>query len=350
MLSFCDKIKESTSFLCQYQNFKDKYFISGNAIIVSFPQSEKQNGAIIMKCAIIDVGSNSIRLAIYQVKEEKFRILFTQKVTAGLAGYVEKKRLSERGIQRACEVLLEYLDILHNFHIEDYYIVATASLRNIENTREAAEEILRVTGCHVDVISGEEEACLAYIGALHNVHVESGVLVDIGGSSTELVQFRDRRILRAVSVPIGSLSLFSRFVEKILPKKKEYQAIMEEIHRLLEQAELNDYECDIVCGVGGTVRNALKLNNYLFNESAANNTVSAEHLEYISKLLANRDTTARNLILKVCPERIHTIIPGLCVLNDIMDRFGAQKLVVSHYGVREGYLYDKVLKQSEGEN
>lgn len=303
-----------------------------------------------MKCAIIDVGSNTIRLSVYQIKDGKFRILFSQKSMAGLAGYVERGRLSERGMEKAGEVLTEFTEILRNFSIEEVHIFATASLRNVENTQEAVEYIDKTVGCKVEVISGEEEAYLDYVGALHSVEVINGVLVDIGGGSTEVVRFQGQDILKAVCAPVGSLSLFSRYVEKILPKKKEYQSIVTEVHNALDAAGVigDENGCEVICGVGGTIRAALKLNNYLFNESRSNHTISAEHLEYIVKLLADKDMTARNLILKVCPERVHTIVPGLCILVDIIQRYQTKKIVVSSYGVREGYLCDRVINRAEG--
>lgn len=302
-----------------------------------------KTGVIRMMCGVIDLGSNTIRLTVYRIKDHSFKILFTQKTMAGLVGYVQDGYLKQGGIDKACEVLSNYKSIFENFEINDLNVFATASLRNIKNTDEAVSKILERTGLKVEVISGEEEAILDFEGATQNIDMNNGLLVDIGGGSTELVTYNNSNIVMPVSIPVGSLSLYTKYVEKILPKKRECKKMRKIVEKELEKS-IEQKKYPIICGVGGTVRAVLKLNNFMFSMAATNNEVTVEHLRYILETLNEKNSSSLNLILKICPDRIHTIIPGLCLLRTIASRYESETIMVSSYGVREGYLYDRVIK------
>ena len=144
-----------------------------------------------MKQAIIDIGSNSIRLTLYETEGEHFKTLFREKIMAGLAGYVENRTLSAAGIECACSALLNFQSILQTLKIDHICVFATASLRNISNTGQARSIIRSATGYDVEILSGEEEALLGYTGAMQELHLASGAFFDIGGASTEIVTFHD---------------------------------------------------------------------------------------------------------------------------------------------------------------
>ena len=87
-----------------------------------------------MNSALIDIGSNSMRLSVYELSNGSFRTLFREKIMAGLAGFVVKKKLTPEGIDRACDGLLRFRETLKLLEIDDVSVFATASLRNISNT------------------------------------------------------------------------------------------------------------------------------------------------------------------------------------------------------------------------
>ena len=95
---------------------------------------------------IVDVGSNTIRMNVYDIRDDKLRLLFTKKATAGLASYVKDKRMSAAGIDRVVEVLEDFKETLSNLNIPEMHVFATASLRNVENSHDAVAEILRTNG------------------------------------------------------------------------------------------------------------------------------------------------------------------------------------------------------------
>ncbi|MFZ7120094.1 MAG: phosphatase [Eubacteriaceae bacterium] len=295
--------------------------------------------------ALIDMGSNTIRLNIYKCKGSDVNLLFTTKDSAGLVGYVKDGVLSQKGINKACNVLNKFNELIKNFEIDQLKIFATASLRNINNTEDVLKFIEKKTGLRVDVISGEDEAVFDFIGATKVVNVKDGVLIDIGGGSTELVAFEDGKIIHALSIPIGSLKLYKRYVSHLFPKKKEMKKIKKMVYYELDKIKKMDIKpYKIICGVGGSVRAARKLNNAIFELPDIDAPIKVKNLNKILNLLSRNYKESLDIILQVVPDRIHTIIPGLIILNVISEFFKSESIIVSNSGVREGYLYGKVLK------
>ena len=112
-----------------------------------------------MQYGVIDIGSNSIRLSIYECKGSEIPQLINKREMAGLAGYVKKDgMLAEAGIRKACAILSGYKEVFSGFGIEEYGVFATASLRGAGNRDKALEAIRRETGLSPEVLTGEEEA------------------------------------------------------------------------------------------------------------------------------------------------------------------------------------------------
>jgi len=297
-----------------------------------------------MMCAIIDIGSNSIRLSVYRTQGQTYKRLFSNKSMAGLAGYVLHGALTASGIACACQVLKEYKAILGNFEIDRTAVFATASLRNISNTEEAVHTIEESSGFHIEVLSGYDEALFGYYGAQADCDFDLGTLIDIGGGSTEVVYFADREVKLAQSMPIGSLDLYTKHVSKLLPGTKECNRIRNLIKTTLNNENIGIFpHCESIYGVGGTARATVKLANRLNSLDSANRSITISHLNELRKVLCGHDGEAQNLILKTCPERIHTIIPGLLILDCIAKKLEAQRLTVSCCGVREGYLCQRII-------
>ena len=297
-----------------------------------------------MKYAVVDVGSNTIRTSVYQVENKDFKLLFSEKETAGLASYIKNGSMSEEGIELACEVIDEFKNILLQFEIDSVAVFATAALRNIDNTEFAIKKIQEKTGMAVEVISGNEEAVFSCYGGLLGSDIENGLLFDIGGASTEIVNFEKNEITSAASLPIGSLSLYSNFVTKFLPNKSEQEKIGEFI-----KSKFKDYgfsklpQYDVICGVGGTARALLKMANKKFKMPLDNRVLSVEQIKEMKNIISKNDSQTRKIILKNCPDRIHTIIPGTMILCDIADKTKAKNVYISQYGVREGYLCKRMI-------
>lgn len=291
-----------------------------------------------MKCAIVDLGSNTIRLSLYNTLENgSFETLFSKKYMAGLAGYVSHGIMSNDGINQACAVLLDFKVLLQQLGVNEMHVFATASLRNIKNTEKALETIKRRTGLCVD-IAGSEEGILGYYGALYTTDLKNGIMFDIGGGSTEFVRVKNGKVKKSQSISIGSLNLFHNHVSGLWPDKKEQKAIAKRISKRLDAVDFPKKAPEKVCCVGGTCRAILNIVNYHFNKEENNRIITKEEFNKILKILLKRDAASRNYILKLCPDRVHTIIPGMLVVKEIIERLHCEKIWVSRYGVREGYL------------
>lgn len=299
-----------------------------------------------MITAIVDLGSNTVRLCVYDCSEDQVKLIFERKTMAGLVNFIEEKKMNEKGIHRACEILNEYKDILGNFQLQniDVHVFATASLRNIKNTEQVIGSIKEATGFEIDLISGKEEAMLDFAGATRLFHDENGVLVDIGGGSTEIVVFKNKQVLSANSMPVGSLNMYVKHVRKIIPKEKEREAIRKDVKENLKALEILAEEIPTICGVGGTIRAAGKLNNGVYGFPGSNTAVELKNVRKILNSISDSKKSTLKPVLQNVPDRIHTIIPGLIILETIAEYFDSRNIIVSRYGVREGYLHEKILK------
>ncbi len=296
--------------------------------------------------AIIDLGSNTIRLCVYEHQGDEVKSIFEKKEMAGLVNYVENEKLSNKGIDKACDILNRFLELLNNLSVaeENIHIFATASLRNIVNTKEVTDTIHNRTMHQVEVLSGEEEATLDFIGTTKCLDVEEGVIVDIGGGSTEIVLFEDNTIRYATSIPIGSLNMYVRNVKKIIPKKEEREMIRKTVTDHLSSLEIKKEAYPTICGVGGTFRGISKLNNSIYNLPGCHIEIEASHIKAILASIKNSHKDTLAPILRNIPDRIHTIVPGMIIADTITDFFSSGNIIVSKYGLREGYLYERIIK------
>ena len=299
-----------------------------------------------MKQAIIDIGSNSIRLTLYETEHQNFKILFREKIVAGLAGYVEDGKLSAEGIECACAGLLAFRSILQTLEIERVSVFATAALRNISNTEQAVSVLRAATGYSVEVISGEEEALFGYVGAMQELHLSGGAFLDIGGASTEIVTFENSSPVDFASYSVGSLSLYRHCVKKILPGEGSLKRLRQEIAQTIDIDGSTFTPRPLLVGVGGTARAALKLARHNYQISNDCRSITAEQLDGLCAFLCSGKKEASDLILRLAAERIHTLVPGVLILQHVFRLFQAEQLVVSKYGVREGYLCRRILQNN----
>lgn len=294
---------------------------------------------------IIDVGSNTVRLTIYKIENGKAILLLNKKKAVGLASYVQNNQMLPEGINRVVEVLSEFKILLENMSIENVHVFATAALRNVKNSKEAVKEASERSGMAIEVISGELEAELDFMGATHAVDMKNGLLVDIGGGSTELVVIQDGKMKANINFPMGSLNTYEQYVANLLPTRAERknikQAVLNEIKKFPALAT-GTYEN--ICGVGGSIRAANKLNQYLFQLPTDTMLIKAPNVKKIIKLLENDDAKTipigtLDILLKIIPERVRTILPGMIILHTIVKFYKAQLIKVSQAGVRDGYVY-----------
>ena len=298
--------------------------------------------------AIIDIGSNTVRMVIYNIKDGRAEQIMKKKHLVGLAAFLKDGVMTQAGIDRVCEVLKEYREFLTSFRISNVAAFTTAALRNAKNSREAVAEIVNRTGIDVKVISGIEEAEYDFIGATHNLTESDGLLVDIGGASTEIVCFKNREIVMKTSLLIGSLSLHSLFCKDILPTAEEIKEMRQEAREIIcTDEELKEIRQAHICGIGGTFKGGSALYNKTFDLEKGNTVIETDKLEDMIKNYSDNKNVAESALItlmQTCSDRLHTIIPGLIIADTLAKRFESRTITYSDSGVREGYIYKEILK------
>lgn len=297
---------------------------------------------------IIDIGSNTIRMAIYDIKGQQIDFLMKKKHMVGLAAYLENNVMSQAGIDKVCEVLFEFKAFLEIFHITNVDAFTTAALRNCKNSQEAVAEIIHRTGIHVEVISGDMEAQYDFVGAVHNIKEQDGVLADIGGASTELVAFQNGQIVDKISLPMGSLDFRTKYCSSVLPNEFEVRLMEEQAKKILAGAEaFTSIRCRMLLGIGGTFKGTCALYNGIYNYDKKNLLMEAGALEKMIQHFSQLEEIGYKdavLLMKQVPDRINTIVPGMVIAKVLTEHFQCQQITYSDSGVREGFIYTHLVK------
>ena len=299
-----------------------------------------------MNYAVIDLGSNSMRLSIYNCINDQATKIFSRKEIAGLISYVSNGSLSIEGIQKTCDVLDSFKETSAKYvEPSNIHLFATASLRNLKNKEKVIKSITEKTTLIPDILDGNEEAALGFAGVSKFVNCNNGIMIDIGGASTELVLFRDYKAVELISLPIGCLNLSLDYVGEIIPNAEEIKQIKEVIKKHFSQITWSkNVQCSRMVGVGGTLRAAFKLSRALFNLTPEKDIFDAGYIKEINRLIRNRKNNIYHTLYRHTPERLLTAPTGLIILQHAIKTFGCDTILVSKYGLREGYLFDRVLK------
>ncbi len=294
--------------------------------------------------AVIDIGSNTIRLVMYTIENGQPRSMLNKKYAVGLAGYVdESNRVRPEGVQVLLSVLSDIKSILDYIPHERIFPFGTATLRNSVNGPKIVELIRKTCGFDVSVLTGEEEAVFSYHGAMQSGIGNSGLLIDVGGGSTELAFFREKTVIQAASVPLGSLNLYKRYVDGLLPTPKEAKKIKKAVKKSLESIKLlsDDLITQPIYCVGGTARAAALLMRQKYSFGVGNE-YTVLHLKDFLSIIDGDTKELMHDILRVAADRIHTIIPGLLIFQAVAKYYGSSSFITSQYGVREGYLMHRL--------
>lgn len=297
-----------------------------------------------MKYAIVDIGSNTIRMIVYQVENGKIQKVLSEKQTAGLVGYInENIELAQEGIDTLIETLQQFLHTAESVGVDEFHAFATASLRSVENQQQVLEAVQEQVGIVIRILSGEEEAALDFTALRDEIGSESGLMIDLGGGSVELVQFINGVREMSSTISFGSLSLYKNFVEDILPTDRELKEIKKHVKERIGEAPWLQGCAKHAYLLGGTGRAMAKLYMKVFGVpgDVHGYTMDAHKIKKLRKALRSDSM----LLIRNCPERIHTILPGITALRAIIKAAGCEEITVYNLGIREGYLKQYVLKR-----
>ncbi len=299
-----------------------------------------------MKKAIIDIGSHSIHLVIYHDKNKKDEKLMSKNKMVGLMNYIYDDKLNQEGQNVLIETLREFQKIIRRLDVDSAYYFATAALRNISNRHEVLRLIKTSLGIHIEVLSHQEEGMLDFYGMRTSIHIPKGLMIDIGGGSSEIVHFQGNHIIQNQSIPLGALSLYRDYVKGITPTTKELNQIYAEVKKQVQLLDTSHFSTHAI-GIGGTMRTTLRVAQAILKKNQIHDTMTKEEIDYLIRQLTQNTKKSAHTILKIKPERIHTFIPGLIILKEMMTQFQIEHLTISYTGLREGYYIKRIQKNTD---
>ncbi len=293
--------------------------------------------------AVIDIGSNSGRVVVYRYQVGgHLQLLAGSRASLRLVRELdETHRLGDEAIARAFEAVADFRAIAHGAGAEKITAVATAAVRDADNGAAFIARLRKELSLEVRILSGEEEARFGFLGAVGGLPVEHGVQFDVGGGSMQVSRFRQRRLMRTSSLPLGSLRLSDAFLRSDPPSKGEVRRLREHARELLEEAGVSPLEAgEELVGTGGTLRNLAKVDRrsrpaYPITRLHGY-VLERKRLKEIAELVVETKLKKRDEIPGLNDDRGDSIAGGGLAIQTLMEVLEAPVVVVSGQGVREG--------------
>lgn len=297
--------------------------------------------------AIIDLGSNSVRLKIDQIDENgaTHPERYEKKYVRLSSQMGPEKVLKEAPIQRTLAALTEFRQIIDQYSNIQTLAVATAAVRQANNQHQFLEQVKATTGLNIHVISGEREAYLDYVGVSRTLKMDHGLILDTGGASMELILVENGAAEETISIPIGSVLIAQRYhlTDQIDPANL-FDAVTRVDQILAEQQWLNRIRHGEVIALGGSNRALAKV--YRWQRAQSPEEVmsvhgltmqSGEALDIMHQLLES-NCQQRAQVRGINKDRADVIIGGLLPLMAIIRQQAISQIRFSNSGLREGLL------------
>lgn len=303
------------------------------------PLFEDPSARALSRVGVVDVGSNSVRMVVFDGAARSPAYFYNEKVMAGLGkGLAETGKLHPEGRKRALAALRRFALLAEGMGIAPLTVVATAAVREAEDGPDFRDEVMRETGLRLWVIDGDEEARLSAQGVLLGWPEAKGIVCDIGGNSMELARIGGGKVGRRATSPLGPFRL-----QQVAGGPKKRQALIQRIIKTL-QADLKS-DGERIYLVGGSWRVIARLDMERRNYPL---TVLHEYRMQPGSLLDTLDWIATSDLgllrarTGTSAERME-LVPLACeVLRELIHIFKPAEIDVSAYGIREGLLFEQM--------
>ncbi len=297
--------------------------------------------------AVIDIGSNSIRLVVYESFSRAPAPIFNEKNVCCLGeGLAETGRMREKNMERARQTIERYIRLTRRMNVGALHVFATAAAREAENGPAFVEALERDCGIDIRVLSGGREGKLAALGVLSGMPSATGIVGDLGGGSLELVPVRAGKRSKGVTLPLGALRLSAHDPQNL---SGYIDAQLRSVNFLFGEPERT---CDfhVVGGSWRAIGRVHMLQNDYPLHIVHGYTVDADEIRDLCRLLSRLSPGSVANVDGVPRERARTLPLSALVLSRFIKLVGPARICFSAYGVREGVLFsalDKTMRRRD---
>lgn len=287
---------------------------------------------------VIDIGSNSVRVVVYEGLSRSPTPIFNEKALCGLGREVATKgRLPADAVTAALAVLRRFRALCDVIKVGKIHVIATAAVREAKDGSDFIREAERACGTRIDVLSGSKEAQLGALGVVSSIHQPDGVVGDLGGGSLELVDVRGDKIGAGVTLPFGGLALADIASHSLKKAEKIVAEALDGEPRLKALAGRTFY------AIGGAWRALARLHmwqtGYPLHVMHGYAIPAGDALEFAE--LVQRADLERLDHIKVVAKARRPLLPyGALVLGELLRAGKPRQMMMSALGVREGLLFD----------
>lgn len=295
--------------------------------------------------SVIDIGSNSVRVVIYEGLSRAPTTLFNEKVLCGLGkGLGSSGRMDSEAVDRALAALRRFKALSVQAGAKEIYVLATAAAREASNGPEFIRNVEEILGQKPQVLSGEEEAYYSALGVTSGFHHADGIAGDLGGGSLELIDIHDHELGKGITLPLGGLRL-SEYSDGSLAKARAFARSQVKSAKLLSKGEGRTFYA-----VGGTWRNIAKLHmevrGYPLHMMQGYELSLAEMQAFLKEIVDG--SAAKSPAWQSVSKNRRALLPfGAVAMQEVLDIMKPSSIIVSAQGVREGYLYSKLSAEEQ---
>lgn len=290
------------------------------------------------QAAVVDIGSNSVRLVVYRLEDGAPWTVFNEKVQAGLGrDLAATGRLSPEGAERALAALRRFAALIKAARPDVVIAAATAAVREAEDGPAFQARAAAETGLSVQVLSGEEEAAFAARGVMAGIPDAEGVVGDLGGASLELTRVAAGVADRGITLPLGPFALADA------GKAFDPDRTRRRIAARLEAAE--GFEAAVLYAVGGAWRSLAQVHMSRIDyplHIVHQYEIAARPMLETARLVARQSPASLEKWPGLSRRRAETLPHAALVLEGLIERLGLERVVLSAWGVREGLLFQRL--------
>jgi exopolyphosphatase/guanosine-5'-triphosphate,3'-diphosphate pyrophosphatase len=302
------------------------------------------------RIGVIDIGSNTIRYVIFELEPSG---LLREKINLKVAGrlrnhFDSRGRLTSKGVRIILEALQNFEEATAHYQMNHVIGVATAPLRQAQNKEQILEQINQNSCYSFRILSEQEEAFFGFLAVANSTCTKDGYTIDIGGGSTEVSLFLNRKMVEYHSFPFGSLTLKQDFVKGETPTPEEMKEIQSFLKRSLEELPWLQARGIPVVGIGGTARNLALIHKYYHDypfKGIHQYMIKPKEIEHINDMLASLSLSKRKKVNGLSKERADIIIPSIETIHSLTQQVEAPFFMLSRNGLREGIIYQYLFKR-----